>query len=91
MAWTLTIPETIFAPTNKIITMNIEKQLGAAIVKIRRGKYISQESLSQRTGISRHYISEIENGNRQVSISIINRIAVTLGVSLSYIFKEAGV
>lgn len=71
--------------------MNIEQQIGAAIVRVRRGKRISQESLSRRTGISRHYISEIENGNRQVSITIIHRIAFALGVSLSSLFDEANV
>lgn len=70
--------------------MNIEQQLGAAIVKVRRGKHISQENLSRRTGISRHYISEIENGNRQVSITIIHRIAQHLNVPISTLFIEAG-
>lgn len=56
--------------------------------KIRRLKDISQEVLALNAGVSHTYISEIERGERVVSIDVMGKIADTLGVELFELLKE---
>lgn len=56
--------------------------------KIRRFKDISQEALALNANVSRTYISEIERGERAVSIDVMGKIADTLGVELFELLKE---
>ncbi|QPT43756.1 helix-turn-helix domain-containing protein [Moraxella nonliquefaciens] len=55
---------------------------------IRRFKDVSQEALALNADVSRTYISEIERGERAVSIDVMGRIADTLEVELSELLKE---
>jgi putative transcriptional regulator len=68
---------------------NINK--GAMIInnlvrKTRREQGITQEELARRVGITRPYLSEIENDKRQVRGELMIRIAITLGVKVEDIF-----
>lgn len=65
------------------------KKLGLAIIQLRRTSGISQEDFSKKANIDRCYMSSIENGKRQISIKIIEKIAVALNVSISKLFQEA--
>ena len=50
--------------------------------KLRRLQELSQEALALQAGISRTYISEIEKGERNVSIDNMGALADALGVPL---------
>ena len=52
---------------------------------------ITQEQLAKEVGISRPYLSDIENGKRQVSGAVMIRIAHCLGVNVEDIFFACGV
>ena len=67
-------------PQRKIIKKNMRT--------IRRFKDVSQEALALNADVSRTYISEIERGERAVSIDVMGRIADTLEVELSELLKE---
>lgn len=69
--------------------MNIQQKLGLAIVQLRRASGVSQEDFARKAGIDRCYMSSIENGKRQVSITLIERVASTLGISISALMAEA--
>ena len=66
----------------------IEQKLGAVIMMRRRNQLISQEDFARKAGITRSYMSSIENGKRVVSVSIIEKVAKTLGISMSELFSE---
>lgn len=68
--------------------MTIEQKLGAAIMMRRRNQLISQEDFARKAGITRSYMSSIENGKRVVSVSIIEKVAKTLGITLSELFSD---
>lgn len=68
--------------------MKIEKQIGLTIGNLRRAKGISQEEFARRAGIDRAYMSNIENGRRQISIGIIERIAKALEMPMSELLKR---
>lgn len=69
--------------------MDIQKKLGLAIISLRRTAGISQEEFAKKANIDRCYMSSIENGKRQVSVTIIQRIAEALDVPISRLFLEA--
>lgn len=68
--------------------MTLEERLGKAIMARRRQQFISQEDFAQRAGITRSYMSHIENGKRVVSVAIIEKIAKTLGITLAELFRD---
>jgi transcriptional regulator with XRE-family HTH domain len=68
--------------------VDIKKKLGAVIRKLRIDKSISQESLALQANIDRTYISDIEKGDRNVSIEILEKLAKALEISVSNLFKQ---
>lgn len=68
--------------------MTIERKLGRTIRRLRLIKGISQEDFALRAGINRSYMSSIENGKRQVSIEIIERVASALEIPLYELFRR---
>ncbi len=69
--------------------MNDTSQAGTArkvfarnVRKLRRLQELSQEALALEAGMSRTYVSEIERGERNVSIDNMGALADALGVPL---------
>lgn len=69
--------------------MSIQEKLGKAIVLLRKEKGLSQESFAYDAGIDRRYMSDIENGKRNISLDIIERISQKLGLKISELFAIA--
>lgn len=61
--------------------MDIRRQLGLNVQRLRREKDWSQEDLAFESGLHRTYISGIERGIRNPTITIVAELAATLGVS----------
>ena len=68
--------------------MNIHEKFGHTVAALRKEKGYSQERFAFEAGIARKYMSDIENGKRNVSLDVISRIAEKLGISLSELFAE---
>ncbi|WP_172592567.1 helix-turn-helix domain-containing protein [Staphylococcus pettenkoferi] len=61
------------------------QEVGATIKKIRKSKNLTQSELAREMEISRSYLSDIENGNKNPSITTTKKLAEKLGVSVSYL------
>ncbi|PFD04503.1 helix-turn-helix transcriptional regulator [Bacillus cereus] len=59
------------------------------IAELRKEKLISQEKLATQVGLSRTYISEIENNKKQPSVKLAIKIAKVLGTSVEFIFSPS--
>ncbi|HDR4901585.1 MULTISPECIES: helix-turn-helix transcriptional regulator [Bacillus cereus group] len=59
------------------------------IAELRKEKLISQEKLAAQVGLSRTYISEIENNKKQPSVKLAIKIAKVLGTSVESIFSPS--
>ena len=59
------------------------KMLGTNIQSKRKAKNLNQEELAFRVGISRNYMSMIENGKKEVSITFLVEIAENLGCTVN--------
>ena len=56
------------------------------LFKIRKEMKISQQKLAKSVGISRPYLSRIENGHVKPSTEISSKIAISLGRTIEEIF-----
>ena len=59
---------------------------GTTICRIRKEKGISQLAMESDFGISRKYLSDVENGKRNVSLDFVEKMAKALDVTLQEIF-----
>ena len=62
--------------------MDIRRRLGKAIQRIRIEQQLSQEELAFRARLHRTYISGVERGVRNPTITVVEKIAVALGVAV---------
>lgn len=69
--------------------MALQINFGKAIQIIRKQHQLSQEQLALSAGIDRRYMSDIENGKRNISLDIIERLAGSLNVSISDLIRHA--
>jgi transcriptional regulator with XRE-family HTH domain len=68
---------------------SIEVRFGRACRKLRESRTgLSQEAFARECGLDRTYISSVERGKRNVLLRNVERIAVTLGVTLAQLFGE---
>ncbi|PGU13397.1 transcriptional regulator [Bacillus cereus] len=56
------------------------------LAELRKEKLISQEKLAEQVGLSRTYISEIENNKKQPNVKLAIKIVKVLGKSVESIF-----
>lgn len=67
--------------------MDINKQLGMRIKYLRKIKKLSQEDLALEAGINKNYLSDLERGERNPTLKILEKIAQALGINLQELFK----
>lgn len=64
-------------------------KVGERIRKMRKAHDISQEVLAEMIDVSVTHMSHIETGNTKLSLSVIEKIALALNVSIDYfVFGE---
>ena len=78
----------IFAAENPI-TMALQQNFGRTVIKLRRQRKISPEQLALKAEIDRRYMRDIENGKRNISLDILERLAAALDISVSDLIKHA--
>lgn len=64
------------------------QNIGSNVKKLRKKKKLSQIELAVEVGIDRSYLSEIENGRTNMSVSILYAVADSLGVDIAELFKK---
>ena len=67
--------------------MDIKSKVGKQIREIREKVEMSQKDLAYSADLDRSYIASVESGQRNISIVNLEKIANSLGVSLSELFK----
>jgi transcriptional regulator with XRE-family HTH domain len=66
---------------------DISKKFGENLKKIRLEKKMSQGDICRALDVDRAYISNLESGKRNPTLSTIKRIADALGVSVDSLLK----
>jgi len=67
--------------------MKAVMQLGMRIRYLRSLRKWSQEDLALEANINRNYICDLENGRRNPSLDILERISYAFGITLSELFR----
>ena len=68
-------------------SLSLLGQLGMRIAFLRKQKGLSQLDLSIAAGVSKNYISDLENARRNPTVTILQKVALGLGVSLEKLFQ----
>jgi transcriptional regulator with XRE-family HTH domain len=67
---------------------DIKLKFGQRVKELRISKGYSQERLAELSDLDRTYIPGIENGKRNVSIVVVEKIAIAFGLSISELMKK---
>ncbi len=68
--------------------MDIKVKIGQRIKELRKNIEISQEALAYQAEVDRTYVTDVENGRRNVSVEILERLVRALNVSFSEFFDS---
>jgi transcriptional regulator with XRE-family HTH domain len=68
--------------------MDVKLKFGKKIKSLRLEKGLSQEQLAHKANLDRTYIPSIEKGERNVSITVIEKLAIALSVTVKDLFNE---
>lgn len=68
--------------------MDVKFKIGQRIKKLRETADMSQKDLAYTADLDRSYIASVENGQRNISIVNIQKIAKALGVTLKEFFND---
>lgn len=66
---------------------NIKVTFGLKIKELRKQKKYSQEQLANLSSINKSYISKIETGKTEVSLEIINKLAMAFEIEINKLFE----
>lgn len=67
--------------------MDIRRQVGRNLKRVRKERGWSQEELAFESGLHRTYISGIERGARNPTVLILDRLAKTLRVKVEELVR----
>jgi transcriptional regulator with XRE-family HTH domain len=68
--------------------MDIKQKVGLRIRELRKQLELSQESLAYKAEVDRTYMTDVENGRRNVSLEILEKIIKALEVSFTEFFNS---
>ncbi len=69
--------------------MDVRLKIGQRIKELREKSEMPQKDLAYAADLDRSYIASIENGQRNVSIVNIEKIATALNVTIREFFNDA--
>jgi transcriptional regulator with XRE-family HTH domain len=67
--------------------MDIRKRFGKRVKELRQAKGLSHEELAHLAGLDRTYISDIEKGESDISIEIIQKLSIAFKINISNLFS----
>ena len=67
--------------------MDIKLKIGQRIKELRKEIELSQESLAYKAEVDRTYVTDVENGRRNVSVEILERLIKALDISITEFFN----
>jgi transcriptional regulator with XRE-family HTH domain len=63
------------------------KKLGRRIQRLRAARGLSQEALAEKAGLSRGYLARVETGRHEPSLTMLDKLAKALKVSVAELVK----
>ena len=69
---------------------DIRGRVGRNVARIRRERQMTQEQLSERSGLSQQYLSTLERGSRNPTVMTLDEIARALSVTVIDLLSSTG-
>jgi len=63
-------------------------EIGSRVIKWRESKGLSTYKLAKLSSVSQTYLREIEQGSKQPTVEIVDKICTALGITLSEFFAD---
>lgn len=67
--------------------MDTIRHIGKTVVALRNAFHITQDTLAINAAIDRRYLSDIENGKRNISIGMVEKLAVCFDITLQQLLS----
>ncbi len=64
----------------------VRTEFGRKIKAIRKSSRLSQEELADKAKLHRNYISDVERGERNLSLEALIKLSIGLGISIRDLF-----
>ena len=68
--------------------MDIKLKVGQRIRELRKKLELSQEALAYKAEVDRTYMTDVENGRRNISVEILEKIIGALEISVKDFFDS---
>lgn len=68
--------------------MDIKEKVGGRTRELRHKLDISQEALGNKASVDRTYVTDVENGRRNISVEVLEKLIVALEVSFQEFFDS---
>lgn len=68
--------------------MDINIKIGDRIRELRKAKDLSQEALANIAEVDRTYMTKVETGKRNVTVKILDKIIIALGIDFMTFFND---
>ena len=69
--------------------MNLDKKIGAKIVTLRKDRKLTQEQLTEKTGVTVQYLGTIDRAKSNTTLNRLDEIADILSCSSNYLIFSA--
>lgn len=64
------------------------RRLGARVREARAGSGLSRKAVAERSGVSERYLARLEGGDGNISIALLRRVALALGMPLDRLVAD---
>ena len=68
--------------------MDIKARIGLRIKELRTEKKLTQEGVAFKAEVDRTYMNHVENGRRNISVAVLERIINALGIGIDEFFAN---
>lgn len=68
--------------------MDVKELVGKRVKELRKNLELSQEALAYKAEVDRTYVTDVENGRRNISIETLEKLIDALEVSISEFFNS---
>lgn len=70
------------------MSSDIRKRFGKRVRQLRKKNKMTQIALAEKAGVEQQHLSNLELGNKEVKLKVIEMLATGLGVSLRKLFWD---
>ena len=77
----------MYVPDSRRVRVRVQVSFGSRVRQLRLAAELTQEDLAHRCGLFRTYMSRIETGNANPTLTMIHALAASLRVPVTALFE----